>query len=70
MRITSDVIALDAQVALPQASGSGLKVGIDAPAFSWRDIIGMIELRGSTTAGRALMRPYTEHEDGTVTLNA
>jgi hypothetical protein len=47
VKTKTDIVSFDSMVSLPQTSGSGLQVGVDAPTFGWRDIIGQIEVRGS-----------------------
>jgi len=52
MKITTDVIGLNASssIVLPKASGIGFKVDNDTPTYPWKDLLGAIELRGSGAA--------------------
>lgn len=50
MKISTDVLSVDATLILPKTSGQGIKVDPDAPTFGWRDILGQIEIRGSGAA--------------------
>lgn len=63
--ITGSELNLDAGIVLPNASGYGIKLDNDTPAYGWRDLIGEVELRGSgpndptyATYGATALRQY------------